>query len=121
MEGGPIRVPDLKKAPWITVLADDDALALPVQFELDRGEKQTIALALKHRADMVIMDERIGRRVAEYFGLRITGTLGILLKANAQGLIPSFHDAAMAMRKEGICFNPALVSRLATHLGEKNT
>ncbi len=78
-EGGPIVVPDLKHLSWVTVVSDENALMLPVQFELDRGEKQTIALALKHTADLVIMDERIGRRVAEYFGLHVTGTLGVLV------------------------------------------
>lgn len=81
-------------------------------------EQQTIALALKHNADMVIMDERIGRRVAEYFGLHVTGTLGILAKAKALGLIASFYETAMNMREEGIYFNAALISRLAQHLGE---
>ena len=118
MEGGPIAVPDLKGLSWITVVSDENVLTLPVQFELDRGEQQTIALALKHTADMVIMDERIGRRVAEYFGLHVTGTLGILAKAKALGLIATFYATAMNMREEGIYFNAALVSRLAQHLGE---
>jgi uncharacterized protein len=117
-EGGPVPVPDLKQIPWVTVLPDDDTLALPVQFELDRGEKQTIALALKHSAEIIIMDERIGRRVAEYFGLQVTGTLGVLAKAKTMGLISSFHDAAMGMREEGIYFNVELIARIARHLGE---
>jgi len=117
-EGGPIIVPDLKRLSWVTVVSDERALMLPIQFELDRGEKQTIALALKHTADLVIMDERIGRRVAEYFGLHVTGTLGVLVKAKAQNLISSFYEAAMGMREAGIYFNCALITRLARHLGE---
>lgn len=117
-EGGPIVVPDLKQLSWVTVVSDENALMLPVQFELDRGEKQTIALALKHTADLVIMDERIGRQVAEYFGLHVTGTLGVLIKAKVLNLIASFYDAAMGMREAGIYFNSALITRLARHLGE---
>jgi len=117
-EGGPVFVPDLKQEPWINIVADDNAVSLPVQFELDRGEKQTIALALQHDADVILMDERIGRRVAEYFGIRVTGTLGVLAKAKSMGLISSFHETAMDMRAQGIFFNVNLITRLATYLGE---
>jgi len=117
-EGGKIIVPDLGKLSWIEVVPDEGTLSLPVQFELDRGEKQTVALALKHNADVVIIDERMGRRIAEYFGLHVTGTLGILAKAKANGLIPSFYNAAHSMRKQGIFFNRNLIIRLAGHLGE---
>lgn len=34
------------------------------------------------------MDERLGRRIAEYVGLKATGTLGVLAKAKSVGLIP---------------------------------
>lgn len=117
-EGGKIIVPDLRNLPWVVVVPDEATLSLPVQFELDRGERHTIALALKYSADAVIIDERIGRRMAEYFGLHVTGTLGILAKAKAAGLIPSFYDAASEMSKQGIFFNHDLIVRLATHLGE---
>ena len=117
-EGGRILMPNLKALEWIVPVADDAMPAMPVLFELDRGEKQTIILALKHSSDMVIIDERIGRRVAEYLGLNVTGTLGVLAKAKVLGLIPSFHRAAMEMRQQGIHYNTALITRLSQHLGE---
>ena len=117
-EGGRILMPNLKALEWVVSVADDEVSALPVLFELDRGEKQTLILALKHSANMVIIDERIGRRVAEYLGLSVTGTLGVLAKAKSLGLIPSFHQAAMDMRQQGIQYNAALIARLAQHLGE---
>jgi len=117
-EGGKIVVPDLRKLSWIEALPDAENISLPVQFELDQGEKQTIALALKYHADMVIIDERMGRRMAEYFGLHVTGTLGVLAKAKASGLIPSFFDAANGMSEQGIFYNNGLIVRIAKHLGE---
>ena len=117
-EGGRILMPNLKALEWVVSVADVEGSALPVLLELDRGEKQTIILALKHSANMVIIDERIGRRVAEYLGLSVTGTLGVLAKAKSLGLIPSFHQAAMDMRQQGIHYNAALIIRLAQHLGE---
>ena len=117
-EGGRIAVPNLTAIPWIQVQPDEEATSLPVLFELDRGEKQTLLLAIRQRADLVLIDERLGRRTAEYLGLKFTGTLGILLKARAAGLIPSFLNAAMAMKEQGIYYNSALIHRLAMLVGE---
>ncbi len=74
-------------------------------LELDLGEKATILAAQEHQADLVLIDEKLGRNVAEYLGLRVTGTLGVLLKAKREGLIPSFVQAANSMRQRGIFFN----------------
>lgn len=117
-EGGRIIVPNLRSLDWVTPVADETTSTLPVLFELDRGEKLTIALAKKHGAARVLIDERLGRRVAEYLGLNVTGTLGVLAKAKSTGLIPSFHEAAQAMRQQGIHYNAGLITRLAQHLGE---
>lgn len=117
-EGGRIVVPELECVDWIHLQPDEETTSLPVLFELDRGEKQTLLLAMRQKADLVLMDERLGRRMAEYLGLQVTGTLGILLKAKTTGLIPSFLNAALAMKDQGIFYNPALIVRLASQVGE---
>lgn len=118
-EGGRIVVPDLRALSWVIPTADEAMSVLPVLFELDRGEKQTLALARKCPGSTVIIDERLGRRVAEYLGIRVTGTLGVLAKAKSVGMIPSFREAAHAMVEQGIHYNAGLIARLAHHLGEQ--
>ena len=46
---------------------------------LDPGERHAILLAINEHADLLLMDERAGVRVAREHGLTVTGTLGILL------------------------------------------
>ena len=116
-QGGPIKVPDLRGLEWVRVLPD------PRQHQsglwmLDAGERDTLELALERHAELVIIDERIGRNVAEYLGLRITGTLGVLVKARQQRLILSFRGEVAAMRREGIHYHPRLIDRLAPMVGE---
>jgi len=62
--------------------------------------------------------ERIGRNIAEYMGLSVTGTLGILLKTKQKGKIDSFADYVTAMQKNGIHYNTKLVEKLALQAGE---
>jgi len=65
-----------------------------------------------------IHDEKLGRNLADYVGLNVTGTLGVLLKAKQQGLIGSFVESAEAMRRQGIYFSAALIQKLAGRVGE---
>jgi predicted nucleic acid-binding protein len=116
--GGPIVVPDLQRLDWIEIVESTVVVHPSVLLELDRGEKHTIDMARKLNADWVVLDEKIGRNMAEYLGLRVTGTPGVLLKAQQQGLIPSFLGSVAAMQAQGIYYHPLLVRKLATGIGE---
>lgn len=54
---------------------------------LDRGERETIALAQSVGASMVLLDERRARQIARARGLPVSGTLGVLDLAAQRGLV----------------------------------
>src|SRR6266571_3788208 len=54
---------------------------------LDDGEAQAIALALEHRADLLLLDERDGTAAARARGLTVTGTLGVQDRAASLGMV----------------------------------
>ena len=56
---------------------------------MDIGESEAIALAEELHADLVIMDESAGRRVLAGRGIAFIGTVGVLMQAKQQGLIPT--------------------------------
>lgn len=118
LQGGLIKVPDLRNLSWIHVMEDDDELVYPALFELDKGEKHTLAHALEVPGSLVIMDEKIGRNMAEYLGLKVIGTLGILVKAKRLGIISSFRQEVATMIESGIRYSPQLVDTLCGQLGE---
>lgn len=71
-----------------------------LQRDLDRGEAETIALALDLQADLVLLDEREGRHIAQRLGLSVTGVIGVLLEAKAQGQIARLQPQLEALRHE---------------------
>lgn len=70
--GSFITVPDLESLPWVQLVESQlDINYKTVLLELDKGEKHTLNMALKLKADKVIIDEKIGRNIAEYLGLSV--------------------------------------------------
>lgn len=60
--------------------------------ELDLGEAEAIALAKERKADLLLMDELEGRRVARREGVRYVGLLGVLIQARQLGKIASLRQ-----------------------------
>jgi predicted nucleic acid-binding protein len=51
---------------------------------LDAGERSAISLTEALNADLLLIDELLGRRTAKQRGIRVTGLLGILQAASKQ-------------------------------------
>jgi len=65
---------------WIETTALS-AIPDPELSFLGLGEREAIQVAQEQHADLLLMDERLGRIAAGKRGLRTTGTLGVLLTA----------------------------------------
>ena len=67
---------------------------------LDAGEVEAILLALEKSAGLILIDERMGRRVALEMGLHTVGVLGVLLQAKQRTLIPAIGPHIIRLQKE---------------------
>jgi predicted nucleic acid-binding protein len=76
-------------------------------YRLHAGEHETILLAKEENADLVIIDERDGRRAAEQEGLRVVGTLRVLYEAARQGLC-DLDDAYARLQQTNFHASPRL-------------
>src|SRR5690606_29773614 len=56
---------DLSKESWISIQNINDLTVLDLVLDLDRGEAEVIILAREINADLVILDETVGRRYAK--------------------------------------------------------
>ena len=55
--------------------------------DIGAGEAEAIVLALEQQPSIVLIDDLKARRFAKINGLKIIGTMGILLKAKKEGFI----------------------------------
>jgi predicted nucleic acid-binding protein len=83
-----VMLPDLSTLEWIEVRHPVSEKALPLITDLGPGETEVLMLGLELAA-IVVLDDRLARRVAEAVGLKFTGTLGLLLDAKRAGYIPA--------------------------------
>jgi predicted nucleic acid-binding protein len=105
---------------WIeTKPIADQAFAVALQFELDVGEAEAIALALQLKADLLLLDERKARTVAERFGLKFIGLLGILILAKRRGLVRNVKPIVDDLiGKAGFWVGRNLYNRILREAGE---
>ena len=99
---------ETRTAQWITrgMLEQSDVADI-LAAELDRGEAEAIALALQEKADWLLIDERVGRRFAQQVGLKVKGTLGVLLEGVRRGFIDDLQPLLDMLVARGTWIAPA--------------
>ncbi len=113
---------EVEKAEWIKVREVKDRLSVEVlKGEIEIGEAEAIILAKELNADLLIMDEKIPRIIAESIGLRVIGSLAILYIAKKRGLIKEdFDEIVKELRARGIRFSDDVINRLKQKWKNKN-
>ena len=80
----------ISRCPFIRVVSVKERKAVKILQRatgLDLGESEAIVYADDQRADILLIDEKAGRRVARTMGLHIQGTIGVLLQAYDQKIL----------------------------------
>jgi len=70
-----------------------------VLWTLDTGEQTAVELALNNNF-VLLIDEKRGRATAKAQGVNIIGTIGMLLLAKKQGLIPEIKSLLTTLERQ---------------------
>ncbi len=108
-------------AKWIEVFTIQDPtqlLQLQIKFKLDLGEAATIILAEELKSNRVLIDEKLGRKVARSRNLPVTGTIGLLLIAKKKGIITEVKPILEQFLSQGKRISPILYQEVLDMAGE---
>ncbi len=78
---------------------------------LHKGEAEAIALAMQVKADILLLDDKKARALATKLGLRILGTLGILILAKKKSIINSIEEEIAKLMKKSFWLSQNVVSK----------
>jgi predicted nucleic acid-binding protein len=100
----------LKSAPdWLSIQSPNaPGPNDPAMESLDRGECEAIQLAIELDAELLLMDDRDGRALALRLGLPVVGTLGVLERAHALGLLADYPATVADLEASGFYMSARL-------------
>ncbi|MBR3274749.1 MAG: DUF3368 domain-containing protein [Clostridia bacterium] len=94
---------------WISIRKVDPSLDRRMyRAKLHDGEVEVMLLAQEIDANVVVIDDGAARKTAEYLGLPLTGTLGILIAAKRRGILDAVMPVVQQMEQNGIFFSMGL-------------
>lgn len=90
------------------------------QAKLHAGEVEVMILAQEEpQADLVILDDNAAKKTAKYLGLKVTGTLGILVKAKKQNLLEEIKPVLDEIISNGFYISNTLYNLVLQQVGEE--
>ncbi len=104
---------------WVKIKSPSDRFSQQIlELQLDKGEASVIALAMETPKSTIILDDHKARIIAEKLGIKITGTIGIIIKAKLRGVIPSIKPYLEKIRKTDFRLTPAIEQQALVEAGE---
>jgi len=85
---------------WVNVVSVSDKYRQQIlEIQIDKGESSAIALALETPDSTIILDDYKARKIAAQLGINYTGTIGVIIKAKLNGVIPSIKPILEKIKK----------------------
>jgi predicted nucleic acid-binding protein len=108
----------LRTSPWLKQVDDPAIPPSILGWDLGRGESAVLAWSLANPGACAVIDDLQGRRCAESLGIRLRGTVGLVLRARRTGAIKSARDALDRLRAGGMYLSERIVAEVLREVGE---
>jgi predicted nucleic acid-binding protein len=103
---------------WLQVkVPNNQALINALKLVVDDGEAEAIALAYEHH-NLLILDDRQARSVAQRLTVPIIGTIGVLLLAKQAGILTSVASILIELESASFYVSDALKEEALRLAGE---
>jgi predicted nucleic acid-binding protein len=109
---------DLSMIKWIRIDKITDSNSIKFFYDLDAGEAEAIVLAKETGAELLIIDEKPGRIYAKQAGLKITGIIGVLIKAKKDGFIKQVKPLLIELTKKDVWISDRLIVEVCNLIDE---
>jgi predicted nucleic acid-binding protein len=94
------------------------SVTIALRTQMDEGEAEAIALALELEDVLLILDDKKARRVAQQMGMKVIGTVGMLLKAKRQGVIAEVKPLLLSLTEADFRISQGIIQEALRLSGE---
>lgn len=112
------NVPDLSEHNWVQIVTPKAVPSEWFSTDLGKGELFAMALAIENPDRIVLLDDGLARRISKAAGLKVWGTLKILLEAKQIGLVQQIGPLIDSLAESGMWLSSELKTRIKILAGE---
>ena len=115
-----VDVPEINSIEWIQIRPVISATLIPAVIDLGQGEAEVLALGLETTNSLLIFDDQLARRIADFSKLKYTGNLGILVKAKQAGYLDSVAPVIAMLQSQGMWLTDKIINDVLQLAGERS-
>jgi predicted nucleic acid-binding protein len=113
-----VDLPIVGEYPWIRIQEPDVSIYQPRANLVGRGEADVLRLALQLRGSIALLDDRQAREEARRLGIRVAGTLRLLIRFKQLGVVDAVSPAIRELIARGFRVNDSVVESVLREADE---
>lgn len=113
-------VPNPSDYAWLQIVEPQSVPSEWLSLDLGAGELAAMALALENPNQIILLDDTLARRIAQAAGLKVWGTLKILLESKSQGMSEDILHLVNLLEESGMWISQDIRHRILALAGEKD-
>lgn len=113
-----VTAQSLNSERWLEITESPPIPVGIMQWGLGPGESAVLAESLHRAGTCVVIDDFAARKCAAALGIPVIGTLGIVLRARKQGVIPAARPVMEDLLRGGMFLSRSLLERTLALVGE---